>query len=309
MSTVFANAIAMPDTPEWFAARTRSIGASEAAAVCGLSRYETPMSVYLRKVGITGDTVENAAMRMGKRLEQAIREEWSMLTHQEVDYPIPMASHPDHDCITATPDGLLSVSEGLECKSTSSFASSDLGEDGTDQIHQEWIIQAQQQMAVWHLERVHFAVLVDGRRLRTFVVNRNEKLIAAIVQMDLQMWDRITNRIPPDWDFDNPSTPNEVKAMFSQVSGETVTLGEDAADAWREYRELGEQIKTLDAARESRKAEVLAQIGNAGAGIIESLGIEIVRSEVAACSYEVNRKSYITARERKLSNVKRNRSA
>lgn len=41
-----------PDTPEWEEERRRSIGASEFAAVMGLSPYATPLDVYKSKSGI-----------------------------------------------------------------------------------------------------------------------------------------------------------------------------------------------------------------------------------------------------------------
>lgn len=300
-----AIAVAMPDTPGWYEARRFSIGASEAAAVCGLSKWETPMSVYLRKTGQIPEKIENVAMRMGKRLEPAIREEWSMLTGQSVVYPVPMYRHPDLEFVTATPDGLVGVNEGLECKATTGRNAGELGEEGTDQISTEWLIQAQQQCAVCDLTRVHFAVLIDGRDLRCYVVNRNEELIDALLTMNAQMWHRVINREPPDWDFSHPSTPEVIKALYNKINGESVELS-DLKHLWIEYRQLGEQIKEMEARRDAVKAEVLAEMGEAEVGIVSGLGIEIVRSEVRGCTFEVNRKPYIAVRERQL-HVKRKR--
>lgn len=61
-----------PDSPEWHAARADGIGGSEIGAVLGLSRFESPFSLWHRKNGnIPGQTV-NAEMSWGTRLEPVI---------------------------------------------------------------------------------------------------------------------------------------------------------------------------------------------------------------------------------------------
>lgn len=60
------------DSPEWHAARAQGIGASEVAAVLGLSPWESYFSLWHRKAGLIGPQPVNDEMRWGHYLEPAI---------------------------------------------------------------------------------------------------------------------------------------------------------------------------------------------------------------------------------------------
>src|SRR5262245_42442218 len=73
------------DRERWLAERNKGIGASEAAAIVGLSPWESPLAVYARKVGVL-ETVkeETEAMRWGALLEPLILTEFGIETGREV---------------------------------------------------------------------------------------------------------------------------------------------------------------------------------------------------------------------------------
>src|SRR5690606_28440496 len=84
---------------EWLGVRRKGIGGSEIAAIAGLSPFETPLSVYLRKIGELPDKEETEAMYWGSVLENVIAEEYkrrhpevrvrrvnAVLQHPEVPY-------------------------------------------------------------------------------------------------------------------------------------------------------------------------------------------------------------------------------
>ena len=61
---------------EWLKAREDGIGASEVAAVVGLSPWETPFSLWLRKTGQAPPIEENVAMHLGTLLEPIVVQLW-----------------------------------------------------------------------------------------------------------------------------------------------------------------------------------------------------------------------------------------
>ncbi len=65
---------------EWLKAREDGIGASEVAAVLGLSPWETPFSLWLRKTGQVPPLEENEAMHMGHLLEGIVVTLWEEKT-------------------------------------------------------------------------------------------------------------------------------------------------------------------------------------------------------------------------------------
>ncbi len=58
-----------PNSPEWHAARAAGVGASEIAAVVGLSPWESHFSLWHRKAGMIPPDGETLIMRMGAVLE------------------------------------------------------------------------------------------------------------------------------------------------------------------------------------------------------------------------------------------------
>lgn len=72
-----------PGSPEWHAARATGIGASEAAAVLGLSPWESPYSMWQRKAGRIGPMPESEEMTWGHYLEEPIARRFADL-HPEL---------------------------------------------------------------------------------------------------------------------------------------------------------------------------------------------------------------------------------
>ena len=56
-------------TPAWYEARREGITASEIATILGLSRWDSPLSLYFRKRGELDDEDDNHRMALGRALE------------------------------------------------------------------------------------------------------------------------------------------------------------------------------------------------------------------------------------------------
>lgn len=261
--------IAMPETPEWHAARSTGIGASELAAAAGLSEYETPLHIYARKRGEIPDQAETVAMRLGKRLEPVIVAEFADESGRQIQqYPMPMYRHPQHAFLLATPDAAVVTDEGLECKATSWRQAMKLGAEGTDDLPARWVCQCQAQMAVMSWGVVHLAVLLDGRTLKTFIVERNEPLIAGLIEAASDLWDRIQEGDPPEPEWSHPRTPELIRQIHQTVGEGRVMLSGDSVALWTEYESLGKQAGDMQKRRDELKARVLHEIGDHFAGVL-----------------------------------------
>ena len=60
------------DHAEWLAEREKGIGASDVAAILGLSPWETAYSLWLKKTHQVEPEPENEAMLMGHLLEEVV---------------------------------------------------------------------------------------------------------------------------------------------------------------------------------------------------------------------------------------------
>ena len=62
---------------EWLALRKKGIGGSDAAAVCGMSRYKGPLDVYLDKTNPVIEENDNEPMLFGRLFEPILRSEFA----------------------------------------------------------------------------------------------------------------------------------------------------------------------------------------------------------------------------------------
>lgn len=293
--------VAQPKTDEWYAARKTGIGASEIAAAAGLSRYSTPFEVYLRKRGELPEFAGNAATRLGNKLEPIVVEEFVEATGIAVaQYPMPMLRHPIYDYVLATPDALLVSDELLEIKTTNWRIAKEYGDEESDFIPQEHLCQAQMQLAVTGLQVCRFGVLVDGRELKTFVVERNESLIDSLIGAATDLWARIIDGNPPEPTWSHSSTIDVLKDLYRNIdAGKVIALSDDARAAWLKYEELGQQAKAIADQRDAEKARVLAEIGDANAGDLAD-GRCVRRAVIEKAPYTVTPKPYVDVRAVKL---------
>src|SRR5690606_6883149 len=61
---------------EWLRIRSRGIGGSEIAAIAGVSPWDTPLSVYLRKIGELPEKEATSATYWGSILEPVVADEY-----------------------------------------------------------------------------------------------------------------------------------------------------------------------------------------------------------------------------------------
>jgi len=115
-------------TPEtraaWKQARSKTLNASEVAAVLGLSKWQTPWDVWAGKTMAFSDVEDDRQiLRLGHLLQPAIAEEASRMERLTIVDEEPWARHPVEQWAAATPDYLCDDRHGrrivLECKATS----------------------------------------------------------------------------------------------------------------------------------------------------------------------------------------------
>ena len=290
--------VARPDTPEWFAARSTGIGASEIAAAAGLSRYSTPTEVALRKLGRLPEFEGNKFTRLGRKLEPVVVSEFAEATGRVVlHYPMPMFRHEQYACILATPDAQLCDNELLECKTTGfQVANAQYGDQATDDVPVEHLCQAQIQMAVCGASIVRLACLVDGRELRLFVVQRNGDLIGELIATACALWQLIQAGQVPEVDWTHQSALGLVKEMHRTIVDKSIVpLSPEMQLLQARREEIGFEIRALKAEDDSRKARLLNAIGDNAAGDLGD-GFVLRRKLITKEPYIVETKPYIDFR-------------
>lgn len=198
------NGVTFATEAEWLATRKKYLGASDAAAVVGLSPYMTPLELYYRKRGELPEITESIPMMVGKALEGVLQRLYEDKTGRVVGGSQEFHVSPDHPFMAATIDGRTeSTINGfgrlVELKTANHRVAGQWGEPGTDEVPGQYLIQVQHQMIVTGAEVADIAVLIGNADFRVYTVPRHESLCQAIVEREAAFWECVqTGKTPPE---------------------------------------------------------------------------------------------------------------
>ena len=187
---------------DWLQWRRHGIGGSDAAAVCGLDPWRSPMTVWLDKTGRLPleDGDPSPWLRMGRRLEDPIIEEFEFLTGLRVACRQEMCQHPEHPWMRATLDGLVCESPEalprlglLEIKTASWRSPVDWKAGVPDHVQ----LQVQHNLEVAQLDHAWVAVLLNGQELRIHELDRDPIAIQQLLELEQDFWQRVQEGRPP----------------------------------------------------------------------------------------------------------------
>jgi putative phage-type endonuclease len=296
-------------TPEWYEAHRTHITATDIAPILGKSDYKTALDVFLEKTGKVAPFEGNEHTRRGQRYEPVILADYAEATGCVVENPLPLFIHPSLSFLAATPDARAKFGSvmnpepnechGVETKFTmSADRALNLGDEGTDEIPDDWLLQTQTQMSVMGWQCVDLAVLLFGR-LRIYPVQRNDALITIVESAAREMHERIKNDDPPEPSWEHEHTPSLIKSLYELREGVAVELPQECEAFYAAYVELGKDITARQKERDSATARLLYAMGDAEVGQLPGIGMELVRSTVNRNAYEVKASAYTTFRGRK----------
>jgi putative phage-type endonuclease len=276
--------IGAADQAAWLAERRTGIGASEAAIALGISKYGTPLKLFLQKTGRLPDDPENEKMRWGRRLEPEILAEFEDRTGRRVAERQVFLRHPERPHLLATLDAVDADGGVIEAKQIGErVAATDLGEPGSDQVPDSWVVQAHQQLYLAGVDHVTFAVLVGGNELREYVVRRRESVLDEMLPRLADFWRCVQADTPPP-----PLEPTDAALMgvlYPDPAGRVdVTDREviEAVDAWElegaTQRESGKR-------RDKAKLLILQALGDHAEGLLPD-GRVVRRKVVTVAAHE-----------------------
>ena len=98
---------------EWLKWRRHGIGGSDIAALCGLSRYGSPWSVWAEKVGLRPDSASTERQQIGKDLEPALDRMFNRRTGLHLTGAQTMCWDTEHPHRRCTVDGFAYETEGI----------------------------------------------------------------------------------------------------------------------------------------------------------------------------------------------------
>jgi putative phage-type endonuclease len=189
--------------------RTKYIGGSDIGAILGLSKFRTPLEVWMEKTGKENKTLDSLPLRFGSFAEEFVANEYARTTGFELEHDQSLYIHPTNTFMSAHIDrfvlGNLKDAKCshlptriLECKTANPFTSGNWGEAGSDEVPMNYLCQCIWYMAITGINKCDLAVLFGNSDFRIYEITRDLDLEKMIVQKAASFWsDHVLKDLPP----------------------------------------------------------------------------------------------------------------
>jgi len=242
--------------------RREKIGGSEAAAACGIDPYRSRRLLWYEKVhGIERE--ESEAMRLGTLLQPAIAEIVAERGYEIMPAPADGFVHPERPWMIVHPDGLAAMNGQ---KAIAEIKTRGTGWNDEDEHSLfPYVMQVQHGMEVCGLDVGLLAVLhggYGGLRLEVREIERDDALIARMVELEQEIVDAVRTLQPPPA-RGTKADDESLKAEFPSSNGSAIRATGDVWAWVKEARGLKEQRDEVDRQYKQRVQNIQAYMGEA----------------------------------------------
>ena len=234
--------------------RREGIGASEAAAVLGVSPFKKPIDIWREKVEGNADDHFTPRKLWGKLLEDAIRNHYAKTHGVKVRVYRKAVQHKRLPFLFATPDGKIVGQNGLLEVKTSGERNRWL--DGVPVFYK---VQGVHQMACTGADWVDFAVLIGGSDYREFRLDRDDEEVQMLEDELAEWWQKhVIEKVEPD--PDGSLSYRSFLGTLEDTGTEIVATAEIAA-ALIEYIEVRNQADQMFATADLLRQQIQKYMG------------------------------------------------
>jgi predicted phage-related endonuclease len=260
---------------EWLTARLDGIGASEVAGVLGLSRFQGPFSIAVRKIA---RTVEQAGERSpeaeaGHRHEPTIAK-WFQDVCDDPELPDEWGvEDPGEFCtfwrppLFCTPDRRILAIQGPIAVLQLKAAWYRQAKRFNDALPMEYRVQVQTEMHCTALQRAYFGVLLNGMEFRWYREDYHAGVMQSILRKVENLWAMIQRKELPPTDF-SEATSRALAAHYDEPSDERVDLGPEFVNVHSALVKAKAAEKAADRAKRAAENQIKGAMGNATLGVL-----------------------------------------
>lgn len=253
--------------------RRTGLGGSDIGAILGLSKYRTPVEVWMEKTGRAVPKDGTLQMRFGTYAEQFVADEYSASTGRLVQRFNPMLRHPDFPMVIGHVDRLV-IPDGqkraahqreirtdrlLECKTASAFAASggEWGPSGTDEVPAGYLIQIATYCALTGCAYADLAALFGNQELRIYTLTRDIDLEQELLRRAAEWWrQHVENDLAPD-----PQSEADVRLLYPKDNQREIEATDEIYDAWAQLSNAKRDAKELESTEQSARDVLTAYMG------------------------------------------------
>jgi len=286
---------------DWLEYRRKGIGGSDASVVCGVSRYKSPVELWLDKTGQLPNQEAGEAAYWGTQLEALVRTEFTKRTGIEVQQVKQLLQSEEYPFMLANLDGLCEHPDYGLCIFEAKTASAYKAGEWDDAIPDEYLLQIQHYMAVTGYQGAYIAALIGGNTFKWKFVKRDEELIAMLIELEAAFWENVQNGTPPALDGSDASAKFLSQRFPESAPMSQIILPEDAAALIRQYDVACEQLETVTEQKqeaENRLKEMLGEneMGTVGERIVtwKTVSQERLDSKTLKAEHPMLYKKYVS---------------
>lgn len=251
--------------------RRMGIGGSDLPIILGLSSYKTPYQLYLEKIGEIEPTFEETpvqewghalepiirikfAEKHGFRLRAPVEDSKYASLSNLITYDLESQSHPFHEFLKGNLDGFIPELNAIhEIKCSNQFMAYEWGEDGSDVIPMQYLVQVAHYCAVMNADCAYITVLIGGHDYREFKYVRDLELEITLIEAAKQFWERVTTRTPPD-----ASKMIDLKLMHpNHTPKKSITINGNVSEQLTTLYNIRSQLKEFNGIEEQCKFNIM----------------------------------------------------
>ena len=162
------------------------ISGTEIGSILGLNPWQSPMDLYMRKLGLIDREPENEAMKWGIAAEHVVARRYARETKAKLypgidegfDYSNPLV-HPEYPWWTGTPDRQINSGPEvglLEVKIVGERMATQWGEAPAGDVPEQYLTQVAWYLPLINAEWADLAVQIGNRDYRVYRINRDREL-------------------------------------------------------------------------------------------------------------------------------------
>ncbi len=264
---------------QWLKKRKEGIGGSDAAAILGLSKYATPLSVWLEKTGQVEpeDVSDKPPVYWGRVLEDVVAKEYAK-RHPDIKVRRlnAMLFSKEHPFMFASVDRVITDSQGRKGILEIKTADKNLTKDWEEGMPLYYLPQPIHYLAVTGYEFYSVAVLIGGNNYKDFNYERDESDIDTLVKSEENFWHLVETKTMPDIVSADSGILHE--AYPDPTADYLKALDSDIPEI-AQYEAICEQINACKEEKDRLAANIKKRIGGNRGVCTPTKKITWVRSE------------------------------
>jgi putative phage-type endonuclease len=268
---------------DWIEVRKNGIGGSDAAAAAGLSPYQSALELWLVKTGRDADLRQPDAddttepVYWGTLLEPIVAASYTKQTGNRVRRVNAVLQHPTIPWMLANIDREIVGVPGvqiLECKTAGEFGAR-LWREG---VPEYVVCQVQHQLAVTGKQAADVAVLLCGQKLEVHRIERDDEVIARLIELEAAFWRYVETDTPPPADG-SESADRALRCLYPGAGG-TVDFSDDRrlSSAFADLVAVRADITVREQVEASLKQTIQQAMGEADRAMFETGSVSFKRS-------------------------------